>query len=356
VAKFDSYQLELNFKHRMKEIFQLLKQKVPEKQTFALATVTTTWGSSPRPAGSVMAIFEDRTMAGSVSGGCIEGEVVRLGLEVLKTGKPIHKTFGISDDEAWTVGLSCGGKVSVWIENFRTFEDSNQWNLLSNALENDKSAVLITNLATGKHQIWFPETENSILGVEDNELQKVIAQKYHSNQTGIVHASTGESFFIRVFPKKPRLFIVGAAHITVDLVRFAKDFNFKTIVIDPRGIFTNRTRFETPPDQLLEAWPAEALSEERFDAHDYAVILSHDPKIDDQALELFLNSRIKYIGALGSSKTHQKRVVRLTNMGFSAVQIHEIHSPIGVSIAARSAKEIALSIIAQLIQVKNGNT
>jgi xanthine dehydrogenase accessory factor len=340
----------------MKEIFQLLKQKVFEKRAFALATVTTTWGSSPRPAGSVMAIFEDRTMAGSVSGGCIEGEVVRIGLEVLKTGKPVQKMFGISDDEAWTVGLSCGGKVAVWIEKLMAFEDENHWNALSDALEKDKSAVLITNMATGKHQLWLPESENSISGVEDNELQKVITQKYHSNQTGIVHASTGESLFIRIFPKKPRLFIVGAAHITVDLVRFAKDFDFKTIVIDPRGIFTKRTRFEIVPDQLLEEWPAEALSEERFDAHDYAVILSHDPKIDDQALELFLKSDIKYIGALGSSKTHQKRVARLTYMGFSDTQIAEIHSPVGISIAARSAKEIALSIIAQIIQIKNANT
>jgi xanthine dehydrogenase accessory factor len=337
----------------MKELFQLLKNKVSEKQAFALATVTTTWGSSPRPAGSVMAIFEDSTMAGSVSGGCIEGEVIRLGLEVLKTGKPIQKMYGISDDDAWTVGLSCGGKVSVWIERFIAFDHENQWNLLSDALENDKSAVLITNMATGQHQIWLPETEKGIFESTDKELQQAIEQKYHSNLTGITHASTGESLFIRVFPKKPRLFIVGAAHITVDLVRFAKDFDFKTIVIDPRGIFTKRTRFEIVPDQLLEAWPAEVLSDERFDAYDYAVILSHDPKIDDQALELFLNRPIKYIGALGSSKTHQKRVARLTNMGFSETHIAKIHSPIGISIAARSAKEIALSIIAQIIQIKN---
>jgi xanthine dehydrogenase accessory factor len=341
----------------MKDIFPLLKHKVSEKRAFALATVTATWGSSPRPAGSVMAIFEDRTMAGSVSGGCIEGEVIRLGLEVLKSGKPIHKTFGISDDDAWTVGLSCGGKVSVWIEKFIAFEDEHHWNLLSDALENDKSVVLITNLTTGKHQIWLPETENRGLESTDKELGRAMEQKYHSNQTGITTSSTttniGESIFVRVFPKKPRLFIVGAAHIAVDLVRFAHDFDFKTIVIDPRGIFTKRTRFEIAPDQLLEEWPAEALSEERFDAHDYAVILSHDPKIDDQALELFLNSPIKYIGALGSSKTHQKRVTRLGNMGFAEDKIAEIHSPVGISIAARSAKEIALSIIAQIIKIKN---
>ncbi len=337
----------------MKEIFPLLKQKVKEKRPFALATVTTTWGSSPRPAGSVMAIFEDMTMAGSVSGGCIEGEVVRLGLEVLKSGKPIHKTFGISDDDAWTVGLSCGGKVSVWIEKFIALDDENHWNRLSDALESDESAILITNMSTGKHQIELPETEKGLFESTDKELQQAIEQKYLSNQTGIAHASTGESIFIRVFPKKPRLFIVGAAHISVDLVRFAKDFDFKTIVIDPRGIFTKRTRFEVAPDVLLEEWPAEALSETHFDAHDYAVILSHDPKIDDQALELFLNSRIKYIGALGSSKTQQKRVSRLSNMGFSEEKIASIHSPVGISIAARSAKEIALSIIAQIIQIKN---
>jgi xanthine dehydrogenase accessory factor len=346
-------QSKLTFKRRMKEIFPLLKQKVIDNQCFALATVTATWGASPRPAGSVMAIFADKTIAGSVSGGCIEGEVMRLGLEVLQTGKPIQKTFGISDEDAWTVGLSCGGKVSIWIEKFIAFEDKNHWNQLSDALENDKSVVLMTHLVTGKHQIWFPETSNRILQASDKPLEQVIMQKYHSNQTGIATTSIGETVFIRVFPKKPRLFIVGAAHITVDLVRFAKDFDFKTIVMDPRGIFTKRTRFEIAPDELLEAWPAEVLADIVLDRHDYAVILSHDPKIDDQALELFLNSDIKYIGALGSSKTHQKRVARLTEMGFEATQIARIHSPIGLSIAARTAQEIALSIIAQLIQIKN---
>jgi len=149
------------------------------------------------------------------------------------------------------------------------------------------------------------------------------------------------------------MLIVGAAHITVDLVALAKQFDFETVVIDPRGIFSEKTQFPVQPDHLYVDRPAEILPTYDLDAYSFAVLLTHDPKIDDQALHLLLRSDIAYIGALGSRRTHAKRVKRLTEAGFSESEIEKIHGPIGVSINAKLPKEIALSILGQIIQVKN---
>ena len=149
------------------------------------------------------------------------------------------------------------------------------------------------------------------------------------------------------------MLIIGAAHIALDLVDFGNQFNFETIVIDPRGLFAAEDRFSSKPGHLYRQWPEEILPDLKPDEDTYAVLLTHDPKIDDAALEILLNSNVPYIGALGSSKTHQKRIGRLKSKGFSDEQIDRIHSPIGLDIKALSAKEIALSVMAEVIQVRN---
>ena len=161
------------------------------------------------------------------------------------------------------------------------------------------------------------------------------------------------SYFAQVFPRKSQLLIIGAAHITVDLVALGKMFGFETIVIDPRGIFTNKTQFGIPPDHIYEKYPAEVLPDYLLDPYTYAVVLSHDPKIDDNALHILLKSDVGYIGALGSKKTQAKRVARLEKAGFSAEEIGRIHAPIGVNIKAKTPKEIALSIMGEIVLAKN---
>ena len=147
--------------------------------------------------------------------------------------------------------------------------------------------------------------------------------------------------------------IVGAAHITADLVELGHFFGFRTIVIDPRGAFAQKTQFQVPPDQLIEAYPSEVLEGFPLDAYTFCAVLSHDPKIDDNALEILLPSDVAYIGALGSRKTHAKRVQRLTERGISDELINRIQSPIGVDIHAKSAREIALSVMGAIVAVKN---
>ena len=337
----------------MKDIYPAIKKMLRSKKRFAMATVISTWGSAPRPVGSVMLIAEDGTMAGSVSGGCVEGAVVKNALNVLTTMQPKLVSFGVTDDEAWQVGLSCGGAIQVFIEPYWAFTHPKMDKILRGCLDTNKGAIILTKLNSEaiEHHAVLPndETNDAI----DNQLKINALRAYNEHKTQTLDIENGDKWFIRVVPPKHQLIIVGAAHITVDLVHLAHYFDFETVVIDPRGIFAKKTDFPTPPHHLHVDWPAEVLPDLTLDAYTYAVLLTHDPKIDDQALHILLQSNIAYIGCLGSKKTHEKRVKRLTEAGNREEDIAKINAPIGVDIRAKSAKEIALSIIAELVKFKN---
>lgn len=370
----------------MNELLNKINELIDNNQKFATATVTNTWGSAPRPIGSMLLIAEDGTMSGSVSGGCVEGAVVRLAREVLLENTPKLVNFGVSDDEAWAVGLSCGGSIEVFIEPFLAFENSEMWDILRGCLTGNKGAILLTQLSDkGNEHLLFLENNEVIVdnanellmsnelinnksintqSISDNLINDELLIRndllinnaylaYEQRKTNKLTLENGDKWFIQVFPPKHKLIIIGAAHITVDLVHLAHYFGFETTVIDPRGIFANKTDFPTPPNALHVDWPAEILPEMPLNAYTYAVLLTHDPKIDDQALHILLRSKVAYIGALGSKKTHEKRVKRLTEAGFSLDDINKINAPVGVNINAKSAREIALSIIGALIKAKN---
>ena len=341
----------------MLEHLSEIEQWLNEGKRFAMATVIKTWGSSPRPVGSKMLISDHQEIVGSVSGGCVEGAVVRMAQRVLENNIPELVHFGVSDEDAWSVGLSCGGKIDVWIAPFfglKEFpEASKSWTKLHDCLKHNHSAVLLTALApqSPKYSLFIPEKE--MIGDLQSDAHHTRAQQVYEGRKHELTEIDDQPYFVEVFPRKPQLLIVGAAHITTDLVALGKYFDFETIVIDPRGIFANKTQFPVAPDQLFVQWPAEVIPNFTLDAYSFAVLLTHDPKIDDQALDLLLSSKVAYIGALGSKRTHAKRVKRLTEKGFSQAQIDRIFGPVGVSINARRPKEIALSIISQIIQVKN---
>jgi xanthine dehydrogenase accessory factor len=337
----------------MKEIYPAIKKLLRQKKRFAMATVISTWGSAPRPVGSVMLIAEDGTMAGSVSGGCVEGAVVKNALQVLETMQPKLVSFGVTDDEAWQVGLSCGGAIQVFIEPYWALTHPKMDKILRGFLDTNKGGIVVTKLNTDTpmHHVVLPNGE-TIDGI-DNLLTINALRAYNERKTQTLDVENGDKWFIRVVPPKHQLIIVGAAHITVDLVHLAHYFDFETVVIDPRGIFAQKTDFPTPPHHLHVDWPADILPDMTLDAYTYAVLLTHDPKIDDQALHILLQSNIAYIGCLGSKKTHEKRVKRLLEAGNTEGVIAKINAPIGVDIRAKSAKEIALSIIAELVKFKN---
>lgn len=339
----------------MKDLLKKIQEWKSINKNFAIATVTKTWGSSPRPIGSSMIISEDMEMAGSVSGGCVEGAVVKSAMQILKNGEGKQLSFGVTNDEAWEVGLSCGGKIEVYVEPFLGFEENEKilWEKLEDCLVNNQGCILTTRLEDRKGQHILILSDEEIVGENGNEaIQKEGLRAFQERKNQVVEVE-GVQYFVQVFPRQSQMLIIGAAHITVDLVQLAKVYDFQTIVIDPRGIFTNKTQFTIQPDFIFEKYPSEVLYQFKLDAYTYAIVLSHDPKIDDNALEILLRSKVGYIGALGSRKTHAKRVSRLLEKGFSEEEIEKIHSPVGVNIKAKTPKEIALSIMGEIIQVKN---
>ncbi|HMO40736.1 MAG TPA: XdhC family protein [Saprospiraceae bacterium] len=333
----------------VQEVFSTIEDWLSSDKRFAVATVIGTWGSSPRPVGSVLLVREDGAMAGSVSGGCVENAVVKSALQVLASGVPQALHFGITNDEAWAVGLSCGGKLDVWVEPFPTGAVQEQ---LLAALRADTGGLWLSRLDEGHYAPVFL----SPAAIAEAHPDWAFAYPIWRERRSQVLVASGERWFVRVVPRKNRLLIIGAAHIAVELVRLAHLFDFATTVIDPRQVFATKTQFAEAPHDMLVNWPAAVLPTFELDAWTYAVLLSHDPKIDDQALHLLLRSEIGYIGALGSRRTHEQRIARLRAEGFSDAAIARIHAPVGLSIGAQGAREIAVSIIAEMIQYKNSGT
>lgn len=333
----------------MLDIIDDIKRWSLEGKPFALATVVKTWRSAPRGVGACMIVDPDGKMIGSVSGGCVEGQVVKEALNLIQSGETSDLSFGVSNDDAWSVGLSCGGAISVHIQPFFGTTDTGAgiWSLFLRSIERDKGCVLIYgNGSVGYYAASgaegpFPE---EVFNAAEMTLDSKTSQMLELDQ---------KNYFFHVFPPKNRLIIIGAAHITRDLVALARQQDFEVFIIDPRGLFYESLAGLVGENSLRRQWPADALPEMILDDSTFAVLLTHDPKIDDQALHILLRSDVAYIGALGSRKTHQRRVARLLDAGFSQSDIGRVHGPVGLDIEAGSPAEIALSIMAEIIKVKN---
>ncbi len=335
----------------MKEFIRQMESWQHNQKKVAMARVIQTWGSSPRPVGSVMLISSDLEMAGSVSGGCVEGAVLKEAKNLFTSGESKRLAYGVSDDDAWAVGLSCGGKIQVYIQPWTSSEKV--FTVLQQKLAKNEGCVFVTTLTDGICSNSLVDGNGSVFG---DELSSVLLEKAKLAYTTRTHQTLTENstdYFIHVFPPRSKMIIIGAAHITADLIQLGKMFDFETLVIDPRGTFAKNTTFPVPPDQLYEKYPSEVLSDIILDPYTYAVILSHDPKIDDDALKILLRSPVAYIGALGSKKNHEKRMSRLTALGFNPEEISKINAPIGLDIHAQGAKEIAFSIMGAVIKAKN---
>ncbi len=338
----------------MKEVLAQVQSWVTQKKQVVLARVIQTWGSSPRPVGSAMFISEDMEMIGSVSGGCVEGAVLKESKTLFGTnhGRLVH--YGVSDEDAWAVGLSCGGKIQVYFQPWQSKDSASLElvNKLMQLLSENKSCILISALTEeARNTLLMPDGSRSGSDLP-KEVISTALESFEKRRHEMISVGK-EQYFIQVFPRRSQMVIIGAAHITADLVQLAHQFDFETIVIDPRGAFAKNTTFAVKPDRIIEKYPSEVLNDFPLDPNTYAVILSHDPKIDDDALQILLKTKVAYIGALGSKKNHEKRTNRLLEKGFSAEEIGRIDAPIGLDINAIGAKEIAFSIMGAIIKAKN---
>jgi xanthine dehydrogenase accessory factor len=296
-----------------------------------LATVVETWGSAPRPAGSQLVIDGDGQMQGSVSGGCVEGAVITEAVEALADGKPRLLDYGVSDDEAFAVGLACGGRIRVLVDPVGASLPEPLLAELVAARAARQAIALVSNLETHSRHL-APAT--------------AYPDRFRLDQTGI---EADGQHFVAVHNPPLRLVIVGAVHIAQPLVIMARLAGHDPIIVDPRPAFASALRF--PGERIVDDWPDEALAKLGLDARTAVVTLTHDAKLDDPAIRAALGSEIFYLGCLGSTRTHLKRVGRLREVGFSDAQINRIHAPVGLDIGGRSPGEIAVSIMAQLTAV-----
>jgi len=204
--------------------------------------------------------------------------------------------FGVSDDDAWSVGLTCGGTIELYLEKFPGCGDPVFWQTLRHCLADNKSCVWATRIDVETSTTYLIDTDSpAAQSTMPAELQEPAFRAWRERKSQVVTLGDAH-WFLRVFPSKLQLFVIGAAHAAAELVHLARYFDFETIVIDPREAFTRNTHFSTPPDRLVEEYPAEVLPAYPLDEYTFAVVMAHDPKIDDQALHLLLRSRAAYIG------------------------------------------------------------
>jgi xanthine dehydrogenase accessory factor len=336
----------------MRDILPQLIRWHAERKSVALATVVQTWGSAPRRAGARMAVTQDGEVVGSVSGGCVENAVIEAALDVLKAHQAQLLHFSVSDDAAWGVGLACGGGIDIfvqpldweffeslraaWVEDRTTIAATlirGPWEALGKSMLIRDGAVLSSQLG--------PEWVRPLLASASEAVSQGTSRRVRLNESADV--------FLELIAPPPVLIAVGGVHIAMALVSLAKTLGYRTVIIDPRQAWGNAQRFPDV-DQLIRSWPDEAFQQLPLTRSSAVVMLTHDPRLDDPALKIALGSPAFYVGALGSKSTQVARRERLLESGLTESQLARLHAPIGLDIGAESPEEIALAIMAQVVE------
>jgi len=339
----------------VKDLLPLIESWQAQGEQVAVATVIRVAGSAPRPVGARMVVSSAGRMAGSVSGGCVETSVYGEMMDLLGGGLPRVLRFGITDDMIWDVGLACGGTIDILVQllepalvaAFRLALERGQAVGLA-AIVKGPGAVGETTLVG---------TDGWMLGPDDPRIVAAMQQRLADRQeVGTVQAVDGQTeVFLEPFLSPPKLYIMGGVHVAIPLTRFAKELGFRVVVVDPRGKFANRERFPEA-DEVLVEWPDEALGHLPVDRATYIVLLTHDPKIDELTLAAALKSGAAYIGAIGSRQTHADRLERMAKWSVTAEGLQRVYAPIGLDLGGHTPEETALSIMAEVVAVKNGRS
>ena len=303
----------------------------------AMATVVESWGSAPRPVGSRLIVDDRGVFLGSVSGGCVEGDVVTMALDVIEDGRPRLMEFGIADEAAWRAGLSCGGRIAVYVERM---DDLGLLQELNRERAARRIGTLVTPIDGGAARLVSEENSRT------DEVTLAARERLGAGASG-VFAFGGRRYFVNVETPSPRLILVGGVHVAQALAPMAELAGFDVPIVDPRTAFAAEKRF--PGKHLIAEWPDVAFPLLGLDAYTAVATLTHDSKIDDVALRLALVSKCFYVGALGSKKTHSHRVERLIASGLSPAAIARLHAPIGLDIGAATPAEIAVAVLGEVI-------
>ena len=320
----------------MREILPELDRWHARGDRIALARVVATRRSAPRPVGSKLIVSETGELAGSVSGGCVESEVVEAAREVLAGGAPQLLTFGISDDLALSVGLPCGGEIDVWIDE----PDPKLLEELADIARSERRAVVFVDLEDGSQRL-VPDG--------DDDVADELIRSGHSKVVEL----HGRRVFADVFGPPPRLFVYGAVDTADALCAAAKAIGWRTIVADARARFATRERLPSA-DEIIVAWPEEALAQVAPDHTTAILVLTHDDKFDLPLLTGALATEAYYIGALGSRRNQERRRERLLGAGVDETELERISGPAGLDIGAHTPAETAVSMLAEIMAVRAG--
>ncbi|MBO0825729.1 MAG: XdhC family protein [Actinobacteria bacterium] len=353
----------------MRDILDPITRWWDAEETFGLATVVRTFSSAPREPGAAMAVSAAGQAVGSVSGGCVEGAVYELANEVVKSGVPVLQRYGVSDDDAFAVGLTCGGIIDIFVEP----ASRQRFGALGEIAEAVRAGtpVAVATVIEGPGQIgahriiWEGDRAEGTLGsgerldqAVDDDARGMLAQGLTAVRR---YGAQGErrlddlAVFVQSFAPPPRMLVFGAIDFAAAVARTGKFLGYRVTVCDARPVFATKSRFPDA-DEVVTDWPHRYLSGISTDERTVICVLTHDPKFDVPLLEVALRRPAAYIGAMGSRRTHDDRLARLREVGLTETELARLRSPIGLDLGARTPEETAIAIAAELIQLRWGGS
>jgi len=356
----------------MREVIEDLIGWWQAGETVGMGTVVATWRSAPRPAGASMLVGPDGTAVGSVSGGCVEGAVYEEAKDVVETGEPTLERYGVSDDDAFAVGLTCGGILDVFVESISR-ESFPELGEIAESIDAHEPAAVVTVVKgpddrLGRRLVLWPDRESGTLGLQrlDDAVAADARGMLAAGRTGLMHVGhDGErrgddlTLFVNSFAPAARMVVFGAIDFAAAVARVGAFLGYRVTVCDARPIFATPKRFPDA-DEVIVEWPHRYLQAEvdsgRIDERTVLCVLTHDPKFDVPLLEVALRLPVAYVGAMGSRRTHEEREARLEEAGLSKEEIGRLSSPIGLDLGARTPEETAVSIAAEIIAGRWGGS
>ena len=353
----------------MKDLLQTIDTWQADGLAIARAVVVRTFGSSPRREGATMLRADDGRLAGSVSGGCIEGAAATRMEDAQASGRQRVVRFGVSDEQAWDVGLACGGTIDILVQP--RIPPAAIEAIRATAVGRSGGRAIVTSLPAGTPG---PSMSGSELGpTADMEAPLVVYDDgrtegslgdgdsdARATEAALAALARGASttlemgehqVFVEVYPVRPRLVIVGAVSVAMSLTHLAHDLGYETVVIDGRAAFATEERFPDA-DQLVVGWPDEVADEIGLAPGDAVAVLSHDPKFDEPAIVEALRRGCRYVGAIGSRKTQRERRARLLERGATPQQLDRLRGPIGLDLGGREPVETALAIMSEIVALR----
>lgn len=339
----------------MRDVLDEIAQWFACDEPFALATVVRTWKSSPRAPGAAMAVSRSGQVLGSVSGGCIEGALYDVALAVLDDGHCRTEVFRVTDDDAFGVGLTCGGTIEVFVQRVdrRTYPEFPE--VARRIAAGDPVAVVTDRSGScARHRIVTPEGSDRESRADAEARRLLRSGESRTFVDGV--GDPGESLpVVEVFAPRPRMYVFGAIDFAAALCTAGRFAGYHVTVVDARPVFATRARFPAA-DDVVVMWPHVFLDSATVDSSTVVAVLTHDEKFDIPLLERALRSDAAYIGAMGSRSTHERRIALLRETGLSQAELDRLYSPIGLDLAARTPEETAIAILAEILVATRGAT